>query len=207
MIKRILLIDNSVTVQKVVSLTLDRTRYDLSFCQSRSEVRQKLSEQLPDVILVSDQLKDLDPQTFPKEVESWVGQLQRIPAIILISKDGDSDWQQYDGVLHKPFTPAELESQVAMAVGTAPVQTQPTTTTLKEAAVSKPTNLWSPAGVKNTPKTYPKVSGEVPTSSVESQLVENLDQVVDRVLTRIVPPIVEKIVRERLDKLLKEQGA
>ena len=68
--KKILLIDESLTVQKVVALTLDKAKYQLSFAKSRPEVMKLVLENPPDLILLSDQMSDMSVGNFPKEMET-----------------------------------------------------------------------------------------------------------------------------------------
>jgi PleD family two-component response regulator len=69
--KRILLLDESVTVQKVVALTLDRERFAITNAKTRSEAMKSILENPPDLILVSDQVAGVSASAFPKEVETW----------------------------------------------------------------------------------------------------------------------------------------
>ena len=80
--KRILLVDESLTVQKVVSLTLDKQRYAVLYARSRAEVMKMIVESPPELVLVSDQVSDIHWQSFPKEVEAWLGREHELPRII-----------------------------------------------------------------------------------------------------------------------------
>lgn len=117
--RRILLIDESLTVQKVVSLTLDKNRYQLSFAKSRAEAIQQISSQKPELILVSDQVSDLSSATFPKEVEAWLGGEHLRPPIVLISGQEGREARHYTGVLKKPFSPQALTSALNQHLGAA----------------------------------------------------------------------------------------
>ncbi len=110
--KKILLLDESLTVQKVVSLTLDKSKYHLAFAKSRSEAVPLITEHAPDLILVSDQVADISVPSFPKELETWLGRSHEIPPIILITGQDIREVRHYSGVLKKPFSPQALQAVV-----------------------------------------------------------------------------------------------
>lgn len=110
----VLLVDESLTVQKVVSLTLDRSRFRVDFAKSRSEAMKYTMDRPPDVILVSDQVPGIVVAQFPSDVRAWVGPDRVCPPIILISSQEMTSEQteQYQRVLRKPFSPQGLQSIV-----------------------------------------------------------------------------------------------
>jgi DNA-binding response OmpR family regulator len=114
--KRILLIDESLTVQKVVALTLDRERFAITNAKTRSEAMKLVLESPPDLILISDQVAGVSANAFPKEVETWVGRDRKQPALILISGQDGKDSRGYSAVLKKPFAPAALQAAVSDAL-------------------------------------------------------------------------------------------
>lgn len=110
--KRILLIDESLTVQKVVALTLDRSRYAVSYARSRAEAMKLVMDSPPDLVLVSDQVTDITIASFPKEVEAWMGRGMAIPPIVLISGQDIREARHYVAVLKKPFSPQVLQALI-----------------------------------------------------------------------------------------------
>src|SRR5437763_474808 len=111
--KKILIIDPSVTVQKVVALTLDRTRYQLINAKSRSEGAKRIPEGPFALILVSDQAAEIQIATFPKEVEMWFGKTQPPPPVVLITTADAGESKGYAATLRKPFTPQALQRLVS----------------------------------------------------------------------------------------------
>lgn len=113
--KKILLIDSSVTVQKVVSLTLDKSQFDLRFAKNRAEGMQHLFEFKPHLVFVSDQMQDISAQTFPKEAEVWLSQkgIAVLPPMVMISSQENAQPKNYSAVLKKPFTPQALQVLIA----------------------------------------------------------------------------------------------
>ncbi len=116
------MIDESLTVQKVVALTLDRERYTITNAKTRSEAMKLVLESPPDLILISDQVAGVSAGAFPKEVETWVGRDRKQPALVLITGQDTKDSRGYRAVLKKPFAPAALQSAVSEALaGSEPV--------------------------------------------------------------------------------------
>jgi len=282
--RRILLVDDSLTVQKVVALTLDRNRYSVTYAKNRADAIKWISESPPDLILVADQVSDLQVVTFPKEVEAWLGRNRTVPPIVLITGQDIKDARHYQAILKKPFSPQTLldlvsrlanSSQTEMAekevemdeIEEQQLQRVFNDTFADEAKLVKETfqtdaelacreapdspntseqmwaipkndvapppptspgtrvpttgDLWSvakpPTAAKRPNEAMPKpdqlLGAEdsmaykaVLENKVESELSnKNLEEAIDRVLTRILPPMVERLVRERLDRLLKDQ--
>lgn len=115
--KRILLIDESVTVQKVVSLTLGKGAYQVLYARNRQEVIKTVVDNPVDLILLSENIPGLAWQTFPKELESWLGSPNNVPPVALISGQGIKEAKHYMGVLKKPFTPQSLLELTSSLLG------------------------------------------------------------------------------------------
>jgi len=109
----VLLIDESLTVQKVVALTLDRNIYQVHYAKSRSEAMKMILENTPSLILLSDQVNGIQALQFPQEVESWVGAQKVKPPVILITTQDLPTPKNYQAVLKKPFSPQLLQKLVA----------------------------------------------------------------------------------------------
>lgn len=105
---RILLIDDSLTVQKVVSLTLDKNSTQVFYAKGRMDAVKQLQEHAPHLVLLSDQVKDLTAQTFPKEVEAWLGRDHNLPAMVLITGQDIKEMRHFSAILKKPFSPQAL---------------------------------------------------------------------------------------------------
>ena len=117
--KRILLIDESLTVQKVVALTLDRETYAITNAKSRSDAMKVVLDSPPDLILVSDQVTGVNASGFPKEVETWSGRDRKQPPLVLITSQDIKELRGYQAVLKKPFAPQALQAAVVQALGAA----------------------------------------------------------------------------------------
>jgi DNA-binding response OmpR family regulator len=106
--QKILLADDSLTVQKVVSLTVDKTRFQIYFAKSTAETLRAIGEYAPDCVLLSDTLSGITVSSFPKEVEMRLGREKKMPSMILISTQPMAGANHYAEILKKPFTPAAL---------------------------------------------------------------------------------------------------
>lgn len=115
--KRVLLVDESLTVQKVVALTLDKARHSVSYAKSRAEAMKLVVENPPDLILVSDQVPDINVGSFPREVETWLARKAPTPPILLITAQDLREMRHYAGVLKKPFSPQTLQKLVGAHAG------------------------------------------------------------------------------------------
>ncbi len=115
---KILLVDDSLTVQKVVALSLDRNRFQILFAKSSVEAIRSISESQPSVVLVSDTVLGPNASSFPKEVELRLGRDRQVPPMVLISARSKTDSKHYAGTLQKPFTPQALAQSIdAVMVG------------------------------------------------------------------------------------------
>lgn len=110
--KRVLLVDESLTVQKVVALTLDKNRYAVSYAKTKPEAMKLVIEHAPDLILVSDQVPELQAASFPREVEAWLARRAPTPPCILITGQDVREVRHYVAVLKKPFSPQTLQNLV-----------------------------------------------------------------------------------------------
>ena len=115
--KRILLIDESLTVQKVVALTLDKDNYQVLYARSRQEVIKAVVDEPVDLILLSENVGGLNWPSFPKELESWLGTTEGLPAIVLISGQEIREAKHFAAVLKKPFSPPMLQELVESLLG------------------------------------------------------------------------------------------
>ncbi|NBX76411.1 MAG: hypothetical protein EBQ92_07640 [Proteobacteria bacterium] len=106
---KVLLIDSGVTVQKIVALSLDKSKYSGLFVASKEDAKKQILEQKPGLVLVSDRAAGIEWQRFPKEVETWLGREGKMPAMVLLASGDIREAKHYQAVLQKPFTPQSLQ--------------------------------------------------------------------------------------------------
>lgn len=182
--QKILLLDDSVTVQKVVSLSLDKNRFQLLIARNRTEASRFIVDENPEIILVSDQVSDVEASTFPKEVETWLGRTHNIPPMVLITADNLNEAKHYKAVLKKPFTPQTLTALIH-------IHAEQTPTVLPEVTWDKPKAMHNFADDFEDQKLQ-KVFND--TFSEESRLVEETFQEPEE--TILMTPSQQKEVKK-----------
>jgi CheY-like chemotaxis protein len=111
--QKILLIDSGITVQKIVALSLDKSKYSGLVASSKEEAKKIIEEHRPSLIMVSDRFEGIEWQRFPKEVEAWLGAGTKLPKMVLLASREVHDPKHYQGVLNKPFTPQALQNMIS----------------------------------------------------------------------------------------------
>lgn len=125
--QKILLVDDSLTVQKVVALSLDRNYYQILFAKNQSEALRSMAENEIGVALISESVSGLST-AFPKEAELRLGRNRRVPPMCLISLRPDAgDRKHYAATIQKPFTPQTLTQMIESVLGASPPPVHPMT--------------------------------------------------------------------------------
>ena len=119
--KNVLIIDDEVSIQKVVSLSLKmEASWSVMTASSGSEGLIKAECHLPDVILLDVMMPELDGiATFEALQENPA--TQSIPVVLLTAKTRAAEKQLFQklgvaGVITKPFPPLALASEIAQMV-------------------------------------------------------------------------------------------
>ncbi len=133
MAKRILLADDSITIQKVVELTFSDGDYEVTAVNNGNKAVQKLSEMRPDIILSDIIMPEKNGYEVCEYVKSHP-EYRSIPVILLTGTfepfDPDrADKAGCDAVVTKPFESQSLihkvEELIANAKSQAPTATTP----------------------------------------------------------------------------------
>src|SRR5262249_44436428 len=109
----ILVVDDSATVRKLVSLTLEKHGYQVSAAAGGYEAVKLLSEgKLPDLILLDITMPEMDGYQICKFIKQN-RETERIPVVMLSGKDGFFDklrgrFAGSDGYITKPFQTEDL---------------------------------------------------------------------------------------------------
>jgi len=114
--KKILLADDSVTIQKVVSITLAHEDFDLTIVDNGSKAVSKAKEIKPDVILLDVVMPDKDGYQVCKEIKGNPD-LKNIPIILLTGTFEPFDADKAaevgaDDYIKKPFESHTLINKV-----------------------------------------------------------------------------------------------
>jgi CheY-like chemotaxis protein len=122
MTKKVLIIDNEVSIQEVTQICLQTVAgWQVIAASSGMEGIEKATQEKPDAILLDVMMPDMDGlTTFQKLQEN--AQTQGIPVLLLTAKVQASDRQRYTDLgireaIAKPFNPLDLANQIAHALG------------------------------------------------------------------------------------------
>ena len=113
----IMIVDDSNTIRKLVSMTLKRERYDIVIAVDGLDALAKLSDGVPDLILLDITMPRMDGYQVCKAVKSNA-ETKDIPVVMLSGKDGFFDKVRgrvagATDYITKPFDPQELVQAVA----------------------------------------------------------------------------------------------
>ncbi|MFT5727405.1 MAG: CheY-like chemotaxis protein [Desulforhopalus sp.] len=110
--KTILVIEDSKTSRKVISLVLNRQGYDIAEATTGSEGLAQLAQVLPDLILLDVMLPDMDGYQILSKIRSD-DRIKTVPVVMLTGKRSSVDRMKglasgANEYLTKPFDPAKL---------------------------------------------------------------------------------------------------
>jgi CheY-like chemotaxis protein len=223
--KKILLADDSVTIQRVVELTFAGQGYDVTCLRSGREVVDVARSLRPDVVLLDVSLPEENGydvcQQLKKEQE-----LGEVPVMLLTGtfEPFDGDRARTAGAsahLTKPFESQVLVERVSELIHNPfecllpPPRPEPP----RVEAVAEPT----PEPERPEPQAPPPVpEAEAPTSApvldmaslspealdlIAQRVVQQLsDAVVREVAWEVVPELAERLVRQRIRQIEEEAG-
>ncbi len=105
--RKILLIEESLTVQKVVALTFNRNLYSISYAKSCSEAKQLFGTVHFDCVIISDQVSDFDAHSFSLEKICC----ETSPVVLITTQEIPRN-PKFSAVIRKPFSPSLLQKTV-----------------------------------------------------------------------------------------------
>ncbi|MEL7495584.1 MAG: response regulator [Cyanobacteria bacterium J06554_11] len=120
--KKILMIDDETDIQTVARIGLTMMKdWQVSTANSGREGIQQAKSHLPDVILLDVMMPDMDGLATLKALKSDAV-TRPIPVIFLTAKSQAVNRRQFyelgaQGVIHKPFDPTTLASQISGFLG------------------------------------------------------------------------------------------
>src|SRR5262245_11608493 len=123
--KRILLADDSVTIQKVVELTFMDEDYEVIAVGNGDEAVNRMAELQPDLVIADVHMPGANGYEVARRVKAW---RSTTPVLLLVGTfepfdDGEAGRAGADGYLKKPFDSQELLRRVADLVANAPAAT------------------------------------------------------------------------------------
>ena len=121
---KILLADESITIQKVVEMLFSGKEYEVTCVSDGEAAMSEAARSTPDVVLADVDLPRIDGYTLAAQMHQQAG-LAQIPVILMLSRD-----DQYDAArgalagivdnIAKPFESKDLIGKVKKAQTTAP---------------------------------------------------------------------------------------
>ena len=115
--KMILVVDDEPRIAEAVTMNLELEGYQVSCASNGQEALRKVTEELPDLIILDVMMPDMDGfETLQK-----IRELSNVPVIMLTVKGGETDKVKglelgADDYVTKPFGPKELVSRVKAAL-------------------------------------------------------------------------------------------
>ncbi|MEO0394467.1 MAG: response regulator [Cyanobacteria bacterium P01_A01_bin.137] len=120
--KRILVIDDEESIQKVVSLSLKmEANWEIICVSSGKDGLREAEVQQPDAVLLDVMMPEMDGIATFERLNNNL-QTKAIPVILLTAKTGTAEKRLFQkigvtGVITKPFNPLALASQMAKLLG------------------------------------------------------------------------------------------
>jgi CheY-like chemotaxis protein len=127
--KKILLADDSITIQKVIELTFSDEDFDVITVGNGRLALEKLPEVRPDIVLCDIIMPEKDGYEVCEQIKTNPAH-SHIPVLLLTGAFEPFDQERaaragYDGSLAKPFEPETLIAKVKDLLARAPVRTAP----------------------------------------------------------------------------------
>ena len=110
---KLLLIDDSEDLQKLVSMFLEKNGYEVVRASNAKEGLRQLAKSQPDLVLLDIMMPDVDGWETCRRIR----EITNVPIIILTAKSQERDVVRglelgADDYLSKPFDPAELRARI-----------------------------------------------------------------------------------------------
>ncbi|MGE5234161.1 MAG: response regulator transcription factor [Acidobacteriota bacterium] len=209
MSQKILLADDSVTIQKVVELTFMDEGVDVVSVGSGTDALAKLAEVAPDVLIADVHMPGATGYEVCRQAKR---RRPGMPVLLLVGTFEPFDKDEFaacgaDGFLKKPFDSQELVRQVRELLEAKPAEAEPAATpepAVQREALAAPVPF--PAAI---PGPRPEQPSDLeattpgapapPAAAASTELPVEMrlaDADVDRIARRVVEILSEKVVRE-----------
>lgn len=204
--KRILVVDDSPTVRRLVELILSQQGYKIFTAEDGDKGLEVAREVNPSAILVDFVMPRMNGHMFCKTLRSEPG-MENIP-IILISSKGEVIGQAFEesfGVVHyftKPFEPDELINKLeeVLAAQSLPVAAEEEPVVPEVEPVAKPVSA-KPAAPKKDSTRPAAAKVEAPTFSPEAlvaEIHESFDKVIRQYFQKDFPLLMKNVMSDTL---------
>ncbi len=114
---KLLVADDSVTIQKVIKLALSSEGYEISAVSGGSELMAALKQNVPDIVLIDVSLPGMNAYAIKKEANQ-TPELSAVRFVLMYSAfekidENQAEKLKFDGRLIKPFDPSNLRKLMA----------------------------------------------------------------------------------------------
>jgi CheY-like chemotaxis protein len=157
--KKILLADDSITIQKVIELTFSDEDFDVVTVGNGRLALERLAEVRPDIVLCDIIMPEKDGYEVCEQIKKSAS-FSHVPVLLLTGAFEPFDQERaaragYDGSLAKPFEPETLIAKVRDLLARAPQRAAPSTPPVVPFA--RPTAVVPPQAVPPPPPPPPPV--------------------------------------------------
>lgn len=124
--KKILVADDSLTIQKVIRLALSNEGYDIQAVSDGGETLSQIAVFRPDVVLIDVSLPIKNAVEIKTAFDQIAGQYESLPRFVLMSSafeqmdEAKIAAAKFDGKLTKPFDPAHLRKVIIDVLNLSP---------------------------------------------------------------------------------------
>jgi len=114
MSSKILLIDDSITIHRVIDLSIDSTQFEVSKVFSAEDAESKLKEFHPDIILLDNKLENVKTSDFIRKIKNETPEAKILLLVGVFDNIGETEVERLgaDGFLVKPFNSSSLEEKL-----------------------------------------------------------------------------------------------
>ena len=177
MATRVLVLDDSLAIQKAIQVALDRHPVDLNFAATAEAGRQVLAQGLPDVVFLSERI------TLPTELSD---QFQRSSDRVVlvcsnIGAEAAPHWLVAAKRLNKPFTSQDVIASVEKCIG--------------QRLSSEP---------NHAPGTDPLLSNTLPGRQTQADMQQQIEAAVRSYCQEHFRSIAKEVITEELGRLTAE---
>lgn len=207
--KKLLVADDSVTIQKVIKLALSSEGYDILAVSEGKEAIRAIEEERPDVVLIDVTLPGADAYAVKRAVNADPS-LANTGFILMLSAfervdEKAIDEVKFQGRLIKPFDPSHLRKAVAdlLAMQSSVAQTTASQSTVIQPASPPPIERLNSGRSliieTSEEEDFPPVRDEHPTVEDQAQVSMTQDEFEIDAPPRAEGQIIEPQVAERVD--------
>ena len=212
MSRAILLADDSLTIQKVVTLIFEDSDFEVAVVANGDEALTRVAQELPDIVIADIHMPGASGYDVARGVKALSPET---PVLLLVGTfepfdETEVDACGADGYLMKPFEGSELVRRVESMVGAGAAAETPlasATPAPPEALVANGPEQPSEAPVEESrslPRAAPEPDSRDDTAATVALTPEDVDRIARRVVELMSPDVVREVAAEVVPQLARE---